>query len=75
MNRVILSGRLAKDPELRYTQSGKVVTSFSLAVDKDLSKEKIEEKDTNNRPTADFPRINIWGKQGENASWYLHKES
>lgn len=75
MNKVILSGRLTKDPELRYTKSGTAVASFSLAVDKGLSKDKRDEAEANNRPTADFPRINVWGKQGENASRYLHKGS
>ncbi|MDD7463847.1 MAG: single-stranded DNA-binding protein [Anaerococcus sp.] len=75
MNKVIISGRLVKDPELRYTKSGTAVTSFSLAVDKGLSKDKRDEAEANNRPTADFPRINVWGKQGENASRYLHKGS
>lgn len=75
MNKVILSGRLVKDPELRYTKSGTAVTSFSLAVDKGLSKDKRDEAEANNRPTADFPRVNVWGKQGENASRYLHKGS
>ena len=34
MNKVILMGRLTKDPEVRYTQTGKVVTQFILAVDR-----------------------------------------
>lgn len=73
MNKVILIGRLVRDPELRYTQSNQAVCTFTLAVDKKLSREKREEAEAAGRPTADFPRIIIWGKMGENASRYLKK--
>ena len=75
MNRVILIGRLTRDPELRYTQSQQPVCSFSLAVDKRLSRDKRQEMESQNRPTADFFRITVWGRQGENASTYLRKGS
>ena len=75
MNKVILIGRLTRDPELRYTQANQAVCTFTLAVDKKLSREKREEAEANNRPTADFPRIIVWGKMGENASRYLFKGS
>lgn len=75
MNKVILIGHLVRDPELRYTQSNTAVCTFTLAVDKKLSREKREEAEANNRPTADFPRIIVWGKMGENASRYLFKGS
>ena len=75
MNKVILTGRLVRDPELRYTQSNQAVCTFTLAVDKRLSRDKREEAEANNRPTADFPRITVWGKQAENASRYLSKGS
>ncbi len=75
MNRVILVGRLTRDPELRYTQSQMAVCTFNLAVDRGLSKQKKQEAEAANRPTADFPRITVWGVQGENASRYLHKGS
>ena len=75
MNKVILIGRLTRDPELRYTQSNQAVCSFTLAVDKKLSREKREEAEAAGRPTADFPRIIVWGKAGENASKYLFKGS
>lgn len=75
MNKVILIGRLVRDPELRYTQSNQAVCNFTLAVDKKLSKEKREEAEAAGRPTADFPRIIVWGKMGENASRYLFKGS
>lgn len=75
MNKVILTGRLVRDPELRYTQSNMAVCTFVLAVDRGLSKQKRQEAEAQNRPTADFPRITVWGVQGENASRYLHKGS
>ena len=75
MNKVILSGRLVRDPELRYTQSSMAVCTFVIAVDRGLSKQKRQEAEAQNRPTADFPRITVWGVQGENASRYLHKGS
>ena len=75
MNKVILIGRLVRDPELKYTQSNQAVCNFTLAVDKKLSREKREEAEAAGRPTADFPRIIVWGKMGENASRYLFKGS
>ena len=54
MNKVILIGRLVKDPEIRYTQSGKGVASFVLAVDRRFSKE--------GQQTADFIPIVAWNK-------------
>ena len=75
MNKVILIGRLVRDPELRYTQANQAVCKFTLAVDKKLSREKREEAEAAGRPTADFPRIIVWGKQAENASRYLFKGS
>ena len=75
MNKVLLIGRLTKDPDLRYTQSGMAVCQFTLAVNKNLSKDKKEELEAQNKPTADFPRIIVWGKMGENASRYLKKGS
>lgn len=75
MNKVILIGWLTRDPELRYTQSNQTVCTFTLAVDKKLSREKREEVEAAGKPTADFPRIIVWGKAGENASRYLFKGS
>ena len=75
MNKVVLIGYLTKDPDLRYTQSGRTVCQFTLAVNKNLSKDKKEEMEAQNKATADFPRIIVWGKMGENASRYLKKGS
>ncbi len=63
MNSVILIGRLTRDPELRFTQSGKAVANLSIAVDREYSKEK----------KTDFFRVIVWGKQAENVSNYMTK--
>ena len=55
MNKVILAGRLTKDPEVRYTQTGVAVASFTLAVNRRFSKEKV----------ADFIPIVVWDKIAE----------
>ena len=55
MNQVILIGRLARDPELRFTAgSGKAVATFTIAVDRGFGKDK----------EADFFRIVVWDKLG-----------
>ena len=74
MNNVVLIGRLTRDPELRYIpNSGTAVSTFSLAVDKNLSRDKKAEMESKNQPTADFIRIVVWGKQAENCANYLAK--
>lgn len=74
MNLVVLIGRLTRDPELRYIpNTGTPVSTFSLAVDKGLSKEKKQEMEANNQPTADFINIVVWGKQAENCANHLAK--
>jgi single-strand DNA-binding protein len=74
MNNVTLTGRLTRDPELRYIpNTGTPVTTFTLAVNKDLSREKKEELESRNQPTADFIRIVVWNKQAENCANYLVK--
>lgn len=74
MNNVVLIGRLTRDPELRYIpNSGVAVTNFTLAVDKQLPKDKRQEMEAKNQPTADFIRITVWGKTAENCAQYLYK--
>lgn len=74
MNSVILIGRLTRDPELKYlANTDTPVTTFSLAVDKQLSKEKRQELAEKGEPTADFINIVVWGKQAENCANYLAK--
>ncbi|WP_195540366.1 single-stranded DNA-binding protein [Eubacterium maltosivorans] len=65
MNKVILVGRLARDPELRTTNTGKSVATFSLAVDRRFKQE--------GQPTADFFNIVAWGRQAEVICQYLGK--
>lgn len=59
MNKVVLIGRLTRDPELRYAQSGKAFCTFTLAVDRRFSKQN------NNQPTADFIPCMAWDKLAE----------
>ncbi len=74
MNHVVLIGRLTRDPELRYVAgSGTAVCQFTLAVDKQLSREKKQQFEQQGKPTADFIRIVVWGKQAENCANYLAK--
>lgn len=74
MNSVVLIRRLTKDPDLRYIPvTGTPVATFTLAVDKQLSKDKKQELESRNQPTADFIRIVAWGKMGENCANYLKK--
>ncbi|WP_072469887.1 single-stranded DNA-binding protein [Urinicoccus massiliensis] len=73
MNNVSLLGRLTKDPELRYTQGGQASCRFTLAVDRGLSREKRQELEANNQPTADFISITTWGKTAELVANYLSK--
>ena len=59
LNKAILIGRLTRDPEVRYTQSGTAVCIFTLAVDRKFAK-----KDSG-QPTADFIPIVAWRKLAE----------
>lgn len=58
MNKVTLLGRLVKDPEVRYVQSGKCVTQFTLAVDRQF-------KDANGNKETDFIPVVVWNKAAE----------
>lgn len=66
LNRIILIGRLTKDPELRYTPNGRAVASFTLAVDRPFKNQQGERE-------ADFINIVVWGSQAENCANYLAK--
>lgn len=71
MNKSILIGRLTRDPELRMTQAGTPVCTFTLAVDRRFAKRNEE----NNQPTADFIPIVTWGKTAEFCNQYFQKGS
>ena len=58
MNKVVLMGRLTRDPDVRYTQTGKVVTQFTLAVDRPFANQEGQRE-------ADFIAIVVWGKIAE----------
>ena len=73
MNLVVLYGRLTKDPELRYSQSGTANTFATVAVDRGLSKEKRQEAEAAGQPTADFIGIKAFGKTAEMLANYFKK--
>ena len=75
MNKFIGIGRLVRDPELKFTPANKAVCTFTLAIDRQLSRNKKEHAEANGWPTADFPRVNIWGKTAEHCNKYLRKGS
>ena len=67
LNRIIIMGRLARDPELRHTQTGTPVATFRLAVDRDF-----KDKNTGERAT-DWIDVVAWRGTGEFVSRYLAK--
>lgn len=67
LNRIILMGRLTRDPELRHTGSGTAVASFSLAVERDFRDK------TSGQRTTDFIDIVAWRQTGEFVSKYFTK--
>ena len=66
MNKVILMGRLTKDPEVRYTQNNMPVANFSIAVNRRFKREGDTE-------TADFFNVIAWNKTGEFVGKYFKK--
>ena len=66
LNRIVLMGRLTRDPELRRTQSGNAVVSFSIAVDRDF-------KSQNGERETDFIDIVAWKHTAEFVSKYFTK--
>lgn len=68
LNRAVLTGRLTRDPELKYTQSGTAVCSFTLAVDRQF-------RNQNGDRDADFINCVIWRKSAENFASFTHKSS
>lgn len=68
LNAVQLIGNLTRDPELRYTQSGRPVCDVGLATSRQWKTESGEK-----REEVDFHKIVVWGKLGEICSQYLRK--
>jgi len=62
LNRIILIGRLTRDPELKYTPNGTAVTTFTLAINRKFNKEE-----------TDFIDVVVWRQQAENCANYLSK--
>lgn len=67
LNQISVQGRLARDPELRRTNSGKAVTSFTLACDRDFKNQQTGEKE------VDFIECVAWGGTAEMVDKYFHK--
>ncbi len=70
MNKVILIGRLARDPDMRTTGSGMSVTRFTVAVSRDFSS-----RNNNNQQQTDFVGCVAFGRQAENIAKYCSKGS
>ncbi|EAE4740801.1 single-stranded DNA-binding protein [Listeria monocytogenes] len=68
MNRVMLVGRLTKDPDLRYTPAGVAVATFTLAVNRTFTNQQGERE-------ADFINCVVWRKPAENVANFLKKGS
>lgn len=68
MNSVCLIGRITKDIELRYTESGLACVSMFIAINNGKDKD-------GNEKQADFPKIYVYDKQAENLEKYCHKGS
>jgi single-strand DNA-binding protein len=70
VNKVILVGRLGRDPETRYTGGGQAVANFSLATD-----ESYKDRNGERQKRTEWHKIVVWGKQAEIAQQYLKKGS
>lgn len=68
VNKVILVGRLGRDPETRYTGGGQAVCNFSLATD-----ETYKDRSGERQKRTEWHKIVVWGKQAEIAQQYLKK--
>ena len=70
MDRIEFIGNLTRDPELRTTQTGINVCSFSVAVNKPLTK---AQRDAGQQPQAKYYRVSAWRELGDNCAKYLAK--
>lgn len=68
LSKVTLVGNLGSDPEMRYTPSGKAVTSFSVATNRRYTTSGGE-----SREETDWFRVSVWGKQAEKCNQFLSK--
>lgn len=67
LNQIAIQGRFVRDPELRRTNSGKAVTSFTLVCDRDFKNQQTGEKE------VDFIECVAWGGTAEMVEKYFHK--
>lgn len=67
LNKVILVGRLTRDPEIRYTTSNRAVAQFTVAIDRPFTNQASGQRE------ADFINVVAWDKIGENVGKYLTK--
>ena len=65
MNKVVLIGRLSRDPELRHTTNGTAVCQINVAISRPVSQGR--------EPETDFINVTVWNKQAENVARYLAK--
>lgn len=65
MNKVVLIGRLSRDPELRHTTSGTPVCQINVAINRPVAQDK--------EPETDFINVVLWDKQAENVAKYVTK--
>ena len=72
MNKIILIGNLTRDPEMKTTQNGYNVCDFTIAVNKRRYGQQ-QQQQAGQQSDADFFRISVWGKNGENCARYLSK--
>ncbi|HET7076846.1 MAG TPA: single-stranded DNA-binding protein [Chloroflexia bacterium] len=71
LNKVMIIGNLGKDPEMKFTPSGKAITTFSVAVGR-MSRDPASGE---NREETEWFRIVAWDKLAETCNQYLHKGS
>jgi single-strand DNA-binding protein len=70
LNKAMIIGRLGRDPELRYTQSGQPIVNFNLATDESYTNQQGERVDK-----AEWHKIVVFGRQAEPCATYLSKGS
>lgn len=73
MNSVNLIGRNVRDVELKHTQGGMAISTFTIAVDRGLSKDKKQEAITQGNPVADFLKVVCFNHTAEFVAKYLAK--
>ncbi|MFA6947641.1 MAG: single-stranded DNA-binding protein [Eubacteriales bacterium] len=74
-NKVILGGRLTGEPEMRQTQSGIAMVTFSIAVNRRFARQSDGSQQENAQPQADFFNVIAWRQTAEFVARYFHKGS